>query len=42
MQVMTPEQVENPGMDLPCRTVLAAGQKSVDVIGPDGAPKLVP
>jgi tRNA(Arg) A34 adenosine deaminase TadA len=25
---------ENPTMDLPCRTVLAAGQKAMEVIGP--------
>jgi tRNA(Arg) A34 adenosine deaminase TadA len=25
---------ENPTMDLPCRTVFAAGQKSIEVIGP--------
>jgi len=25
---------ENPTMDLPCRTVLAAGQKAIEVIGP--------
>ena len=25
---------ENPTMDLPCRAVLAAGQKAIDVIGP--------
>jgi tRNA(Arg) A34 adenosine deaminase TadA len=25
---------ENLTMDLPCRTVLAAGQRSIDVVGP--------
>ena len=31
---LTGKHGENPTMDLPCRTVLAAGQKSIDVIGP--------
>jgi len=31
---LTGSHGENPTMDLPCRTVLAAGQKSIEVIGP--------
>ena len=31
---LTGNHGENPTMDLPCRTVLAAGQKSIAVIGP--------
>ena len=31
---LTGNHGENPTMDLPCRTVLAAGQKAVDIIGP--------
>ena len=31
---LTGNHGENPTMDLPCRTVLAAGQKTIDVIGP--------
>lgn len=31
---LTGNHGENPTMDLPCRTVLAAGQKSIEVIGP--------
>ena len=31
---LTGNHGENPTMDLPCRAVLAAGQKAVDVIGP--------
>ena len=31
---LTGNHGENPIMDLPCRTVLAAGQKAVDIIGP--------
>ena len=31
---LTGNHGENPTMDLPCRTVLAAGQKPVEVIGP--------
>ena len=28
------DHVENPTLDLPCRTVFAAGQRPVEVIGP--------
>ena len=28
------DHVENPTLDLPCRTVFAAGQRSVEVVGP--------
>ena len=31
---LTGNHGENPTMDLPCRTVLAAGQKAIDIIGP--------
>ena len=31
---LTGSHHENPTMDLPCRTVLAAGQKRIEVIGP--------
>ena len=31
---LTGNHGENPTMDLPCRTVRAAGQKAVDIIGP--------
>ena len=31
---LTGNHGENPTMDLPCRAVLAAGQKAIDVIGP--------
>ena len=31
---LTGNHEQNPTMDLPCRTVLAAGQKCVEVIGP--------
>ena len=31
---LTGNHGENPTMDLPCRSVLAAGQKTIDVIGP--------
>lgn len=31
---LTGSHDENPTMDLPCRTVFAAGQKAIDVIGP--------
>lgn len=32
--VLTGNHGENPTMDLPCRTVLAAGQKTITVTGP--------
>ena len=31
---MTGNHEENPTLDLPCRTVFAAGQQKVDVVGP--------
>jgi len=31
---LTGSHAENPTMDLPCRSVFAAGQKAVEVIGP--------
>ncbi len=31
---LTGNHGENPTMDLPCRTVLAAGQKAIDITGP--------
>ena len=34
LQALTGNHVENPTLDLPCRTVFAAGQRRVDVIGP--------
>ncbi|MDP3702388.1 MAG: nucleoside deaminase [Hylemonella sp.] len=34
---LTGNHEENPSMDLPCRTVFAAGQKAIEVIGPVGA-----
>jgi tRNA(Arg) A34 adenosine deaminase TadA len=34
LKVMTGDHPDNPTMDLPCRDVFAAGQKSIEVIGP--------
>jgi tRNA(Arg) A34 adenosine deaminase TadA len=34
LKAMTGSHAENPTLDLPCRTVFAAGQRPVDVIGP--------
>jgi tRNA(Arg) A34 adenosine deaminase TadA len=34
LKAMTGNHAENPTLDLPCRTVFAAGQRAVDVIGP--------
>ena len=34
MKAMIGENPENLTLDLPCRTVLAAGQRQVEVIGP--------
>ena len=34
LKTMTGNHAENPTLDLPCRTVFAAGQRSVEVIGP--------
>ena len=34
LKAITGDHPENPTLDLPCRTVFAAGQRRVDVIGP--------
>lgn len=34
LKEMTGDHAENPTLDLPCRTVFAAGQRRVEVIGP--------
>jgi tRNA(Arg) A34 adenosine deaminase TadA len=34
LKVITGDHAENPTLDLPCRTVFAAGQRRVEVIGP--------
>jgi len=34
LKAMTGAHEENPTLDLPCRTVFAAGQRSIEVIGP--------
>ena len=34
LKAMTGDHPENPSLDLPCRTVFAAGQRKVEVIGP--------
>jgi tRNA(Arg) A34 adenosine deaminase TadA len=34
LKAMTGDHPDNPTMDLPCRDVFSAGQKSVEVIGP--------
>ena len=34
LKTMTGNHAENPTLDLPCRTVFAAGQRQVEVIGP--------
>ena len=34
LKAITGNHPENPTLDLPCRTVFAAGQRVVDVIGP--------
>jgi tRNA(Arg) A34 adenosine deaminase TadA len=34
LKIITGNHAENPTLDLPCRTVFAAGQRSVEVIGP--------
>jgi tRNA(Arg) A34 adenosine deaminase TadA len=34
LKAVTGNHAENPTLDLPCRTVFAAGQRRVDVIGP--------
>jgi tRNA(Arg) A34 adenosine deaminase TadA len=34
LKAITGNHAENPTLDLPCRTVFAAGQRMIDVIGP--------
>lgn len=34
LKAVTGDHPENPTLDLPCRTVFAAGQRPVEVIGP--------
>jgi tRNA(Arg) A34 adenosine deaminase TadA len=34
LKALTGDHPENPTLDLPCRTVFAAGQRSIEVIGP--------
>ena len=34
LKTLTGNHAENPTLDLPCRTVFAAGQREVEVIGP--------
>jgi len=34
LKVITGNHAENPTLDLPCRSVFAAGQRHVEVIGP--------
>jgi tRNA(Arg) A34 adenosine deaminase TadA len=34
LKTITGDHAENPTLDLPCRTVFAAGQRQVEVIGP--------
>jgi tRNA(Arg) A34 adenosine deaminase TadA len=34
LKIMTGDHAENPTLDLPCRTVFAAGQRPTDVVGP--------
>lgn len=34
LKEMTGAHAENPALDLPCRTVFAAGQRPVEVVGP--------
>ena len=34
LKALTGDHPENPTLDLPCRTVLAAGQRHIEVIGP--------
>jgi tRNA(Arg) A34 adenosine deaminase TadA len=34
LKTMTGDHAENPTLDMPCRTVFAAGQRRVEVIGP--------
>ncbi len=34
LKAVTADHRENPTLDLPCRTVFAAGQRAVEVVGP--------
>jgi len=34
LKVITGDHPENPTLDLPCRTVFAAGQRPIEIIGP--------
>jgi tRNA(Arg) A34 adenosine deaminase TadA len=34
LKELTGDHPENPTLDLPCRTVFAAGQRKVEVVGP--------
>ena len=34
LKSLTGDHAENPTLDLPCRTVFAAGQRHIEVIGP--------
>jgi len=34
LKTITGNHPENPTLDLPCRTVFAAGQRQVEVVGP--------
>jgi tRNA(Arg) A34 adenosine deaminase TadA len=34
LKTLTGDHPENPTLDLPCRTVFAAGQRNIEVIGP--------
>jgi len=34
LKLLTGNHPENPTLDLPCRTIFAAGQRSIEVIGP--------
>jgi len=34
LRTLTGNHAENPTLDLPCRTVFAAGQRTVEVVGP--------
>jgi tRNA(Arg) A34 adenosine deaminase TadA len=34
LKQLTGDHPENPTLDLPCRTVFAAGQRKVEIVGP--------
>jgi hypothetical protein len=34
LKTITGSHAENPTLDLPCRTVFAAGQRKIEVVGP--------